>query len=212
MATENLPKKIAIFPLPGAIFFPKTTLPLNIFEKRYIKMVSDCMKEHRFFGMIQPKFKNSLKTEIYKIGCLGKIVSFNETNDNRFLIVLSGISRFKIKEEIQTNKLYREFCVDYTDFENDLLPEKNATEESERKFLTKKIKKFFERKNYLIEFNELKKLDFNQMLNTICMIAPFSIEEKQKLIETIKMEDKIKVLENIIDFHLIDNFKNQTIQ
>ena len=120
MKKENLPVKIAIFPLSNAIFFPRTILPLNIFEDRYIKLINDCMKENRLFGMVQPKLKTQLKPEVYKVGCLGKIISFTETVDKIFLISLSGIIRFKIKEELETNKLYREFRVDYSDFISDL--------------------------------------------------------------------------------------------
>ena len=101
MIIDDLPKKIAVFPLTGAIFFPKTTLPLNIFEKRYIQLVDDCMKEKKLFGMIQSKSK----TDIYSIGCLGKIVSFNETADNRFIIALLGVTRFKIRKELETKKI-----------------------------------------------------------------------------------------------------------
>ena len=117
---NNLPKKIAIFPLSNAIFFPKTILPLNIFEDRYIQLVNDCMREYRIFGMVQPKNLKDKLPEVYDIGCLGKIVSFNETVDKRFIISLSGIIRFRIKNEIQKEKLYRNFEVDYSEFLNDL--------------------------------------------------------------------------------------------
>ena len=117
---NNFPNKIAIFPLSNAIFFPRTILPLNIFEDRYIQLVSDCMKENRMFGMVQPKNKKDMLPEVYDIGCLGKIISFNETIDKRFIINLSGIIRFRIKEEVKTNKLYREFKVNYSDFIYDL--------------------------------------------------------------------------------------------
>ena len=109
---NNFPIKIPIFPLSNAIFFPKTILPLNIFEDRYIQLVNDSMKESRMFGMVQPKNKLSKLPEVYDVGCLGKIISFNETNDKRFIINLSGIIRFKIKEELNSNKLYRIFKVD----------------------------------------------------------------------------------------------------
>ena len=116
MKKNNFPNKIPIFPLSNAIFFPKTILPLNIFEDRYIQLVNDCMKENRMFGMVQPKTKTGKLPEVYDIGCLGKIVSFKETSDKQFIISLSGIIRFRIKEELTTNKMYREFIVDYSDF------------------------------------------------------------------------------------------------
>ena len=106
MLEKELPKKISVFPLSNAIFFPRTILPLNIFEKRYLQMVSDSMKENKLFGMVQPKIQKNKNMGLYKVGCLGKIISFNETKDNRFIIALSGITRFKITEEVNNNKLY----------------------------------------------------------------------------------------------------------
>ena len=143
---------------------------------------------------------------------LGKVISFDETSDKRFIINLSGIIRFKIKEELNTDKLYREFEVDYSDFINDLDEKKFEKNEYDIKNLIKKIKIFFNKKNYFIKFNELEKLNVDQFINTICMISPFTIEEKQKLVEAIKIEKKIKILEKLINFELADNFKSRTIQ
>jgi len=170
------------------------------------------MKEQRLFGMIQPKKGSANKPEVYRVGCLGKIVSFNETSDKRFIITLSGIIRFRIKEELDNKKLYRKFNVDYSDFINDLEVEKNEKTSNDKKNLLNKIKLFFHKINYEVELNELNKLNFDQLISTICMISPFSIEEKQKLIETIKIEDKIKILEEIINFNLFDLQENNTVQ
>ena len=212
MKKNNLPNKIPIFPLTNAVFFPKTVLPLNIFEDRYIQLVDDCMKGERLFGMIQPKIKIGLKPEVYKVGCLGKIISFNETKDKRFLINLSGITRFKIMEELTSEKLYRKFKVDYSEFVEDLstlTPNKKNLDLSN---LLNKIKNYFKKLNYSVEYKELVKLNFEQLIDTVCMISPFTSEEKQKLIETIKAEDKYKVLEEIIDFSLVSHLENKTIQ
>ena len=212
MQKNNFPKKIPIFPLSSAIFFPKTILPLNIFEDRYIQLVNDSMKDNRMFGMVQPKNRKSISPEVYKIGCLGKIVSFNETEDKRFIISLSGIIRFKIKNEIKKEKLYRIFEVDYSEFLNDLVEEKNQIINFDKKDLLQKIKLFFQKINYPIDYNELIKLNLHQLVNTVSMISPFSVEEKQKLIETIKIEDKIKILSEIISFSLLDFEENKTVQ
>ena len=209
---NNLPKKIAIFPLSNAIFFPKTQLPLNIFEDRYIQLVSDQMKNDRLFGMIQPIDKNEKKPKVYGVGCLGKITSFHETSDKRFLINLNGIIRFRILEELNTNKLYREFTVDYSDFSNDLGENNINKKKINNEKIIEKIKSFLKKNNYSIDYNNLKKMDFDQMLNTVCMILPFSPEEKQKLIETIKIEDRVKMLEEIINFNLVGSLQNNTIQ
>ena len=212
MNKKNFPNKIPIFPLSSAIFFPKTILPLNIFEDRYIQLVNDSMKENRMFGMVQPKNRNGISPEVYKIGCLGKIVSFNETEDKRFIISLSGIIRFKIKNEIKKEKLYRSFEVDYSEFLNDLEEEKNQIINFNKEDLLKKIKLFFQKINYPIDYNELIKLNLHQLVNTVSMISPFSVEEKQKLIETIKIEDKLKILSEVISFNLLDFEENKTVQ
>ena len=212
MKKKIFPNKIPIFPLSSAIFFPKTILPLNIFEDRYIQLVNDSMKENRMFGMVQPKNRKGIAPEVYKIGCLGKIVSFNETEDKRFIISLSGIIRFKIKNEIKKDKLYRVFEVDYSEFLNDLEEEKNQIINFDKKDLLKKIKLFFQKINYPIDYNELIKLNLHQLVNTVSMISPFSVEEKQKLIETIKIEDKLKILSEVINFNLLDFEENKTVQ
>ena len=211
MNINNLPKNISVFPLSDVVFFPKTILPLNIFEKRYIQLVNDSMKDQRLFGMIQPK-KERRDQDVYEVGCLGKIINFNETGDGRFLINLSGIIRFRVKKELNSNKLYRKFEVDYSDFVSDLeLQKNNKNNHSEKNFL-KKIKFFFNKNNYSVEFNELEKLNFDQLISAICMISPFSPEEKQKLIETIKLDERLRVLEEIINFNILDIQKNKTIQ
>jgi len=212
MKKENFPNKIPIFPLSSAIFFPRTILPLNIFEDRYIQLVNDSMKENRMFGMVQPKSRKGISPEVYKIGCLGKIVSFNETEDKRFIISLSGIIRFKIKNEIKKEKLYRSFEVDYSEFLNDLEEEKSQILNFDKKDLLKKIKLFFQKINYPIDNNELMKLNLHQLVNTVSMISPFSVEEKQKLIETVKIEDKLKILSEVISFNLLDFEENKTVQ
>ena len=208
---NKLPENIAVFPLSNAVFFAKTVLPLNIFENRYIQLVSDCMKENRMFGMIQPKTQIGQKPEVYQVGCLGKITSFNETKDNRFIINLSGISRFRIKEEIKSNKNYREFKVDYSDFQGDL-----ETTKIEKNYNLKQLliraKILFEKRNFLIDWNEVEKLNIDQLIPTICMISPFSIQEKQKLIETVRIEDNIGLLEELINLNILDNLENKTIQ
>jgi len=210
MNSSNLPIKIPIFPLTNVVFFPKTILPLNIFEKRYIQLVNDSMKDKKLFGMVQPKLKSASK--VYEVGCLGKIVSITETRDKRYIINLEGVSRFRIKEELTTKKLYRTFKVDYSDFQNDFDLAKVERKTYNMKDLLNKIKILFKKKNYLVDWTELEKLNFHEFINTMCMICPFSAEEKQKLIEAIDVEDKLNALEEIISFNLLGNLENNTIQ
>ena len=212
MKKNNLPNKIAIFPLSNAIFFPRTILPLNIFEDRYIQLINDCMKEDRMFGMVQPKNKVDISPEVYNIGCLGKIISFNETTDKRFIISLSGIIRFRIKKEFEKSKMYRNFEVDYSEFLSDLEEKKDQTINYDKKILLNNIKNFFRKIGYPIDYNELKKLNLDLLASTVTMISPFSVEEKQKLVEIIKIEDKIKTLNEIISFNLVDFQENKTVQ
>jgi uncharacterized protein len=212
MNKNNLPKKIAIFPLSNAIFFPGTVLPLNIFEDRYVQLIDDCMKSNRMFGMIQPKKKIGELPEVYDIGCLGKIINFNETSDKRFIISLSGLVRFRIKKELKEKKLYRNFEVDYSEFLSDLDQKKDKTINYDKKALLNKINTFFKKIDYPIDYNELIKLNLDQLVSTVAMISPFSIEEKQKLIETVEIKDKAKILDEIISFNLADYQENKTVQ
>jgi len=212
MSENNFPKKISIFPLSSAIFFPRTVLPLNIFEDRYIQLVNDCMKKKKMFGMVQPRTSAGKTPEVYQIGCLGKIVSLNETIDKRFIISLSGIIRFRIKNEIDENKLYREFNVDYSEFVSDLEEKKDKQINYNKNGVLNNIKKFFRKINYPIDYSEISKLNMEQLISTVAMISPFSVSEKQKLIETIKIEEKIKALDEIIKFNLLDNSEHSTVQ
>ena len=212
MKKNKFPNKIAIFPLSNAIFFPRTILPLNIFEDRYIQLINDCMKEDRMFGMVQPKNKTGVLPDVYNIGCLGKIINFNETDDKRFIISLSGVIRFRIINELKKEKLYRNFEVDYSEFLTDLKEKKDQILNDDKKNLLNKVRIYFQKINYPIDYNELIKLNLDQLISTTSMISPFTIEEKQKLIETVNINDKIKILDEIISFNLVDFQENKTVQ
>ena len=204
---KKFPKKIPVFPLSGVIYFPKTNLPLNIFEDRYLDLVNDCFRSDKLMGMVQSKKGNN---SVYEIGCLGKISDYQKSKDGRILINLTGISRFKILKEIPNDKLYREFQVDYKSFVGDV---ENAQNEVDVKELMEKAKNFFKRNGLLLNWREFEKLDHVQRINTLSMIAPITNEEKQKLLEAISLENKIKTLESIISFYLYETSEsNQTIQ
>ena len=210
---EELPNKIPVFPLSNFIIFPEITVPLNIFEPRYINMVDDSMKNSRMIGMIQPKKNSNIQNpELFDIGCLGKITSFNETDDGRYLIVLNGLTRFKIQKEIQNNKLYREFEVSFSDYKNDINIKKEEIKFSDLELIFKNLKSLFEKNGYLINWEELKKQSLNQTINTLAMASPFSIEEKQALLETENLISRKKKLEEILKIYSADNFNNTTIQ
>ena len=208
---EKLPKQIPIFPLSNFIIFPETTTPLNIFEPRYIQMVDDAMKSHRIIGMIQPKKKDKIPS-LYDIGCAGKITSFHETEDGRYLIVLVGISRFKITEELNTEKLYRVCKVNFNEFNNDLKDKKEEIKFSDLKFIFKDFRFLLNKQGYVVNWKELEKQSLDQTINTLSMLSPFSLEEKQVLLETINLFDRKKKLEEILKTYINDSFSNKTLQ
>ena len=204
---KKFPNIIPVFPLSGVIYFPKTNLPLNIFEQRYLNLINDAYNKDKLMGMVQSKKENN---SVYEVGCLGKISDYQKSKDGRILINLTGISRFKILKEIPNNKLYREFQVDYEGFVGDI---ENANNEVNTKELMEKAKTFFKRYGLLLNWREFEKLDQAQKINTLAMIAPITNEEKQKLLEAISLENKIKTLESIISFYLYETSEsNQTIQ
>ena len=204
---DKFPDQIPVFPLSGVIYFPKTNLPLNIFEKRYLDLVNDAIKKDKLMGMIQSKKSND---EVYKIGCLGKISDYQKSDDGRILINLTGLTRFEVLEEKTNAKLYREFKVNYKKFILDLKPIK---EEINIEPLMDKVKIFFKKSGLLLNWKEFEKLDEVQKINTLSMIAPVTNEEKQKLLESISLEEKVRVLINIVNFYLHEaDFSNRTLQ
>ena len=204
---KNYPDIIPVFPLSGVIYFPKTNLPLNIFEQRYLNLVNDAYNKDKLMGMIQSKKENDA---VYDIGCLGKISDYQKSKDGRILINLTGVTRFQILDEVQNKKLYREFKVDYKKFVEDI---DDLETNVDTKMLIDKAQSFFKRNGLLLNWKEFEKLDFTQQINTLAMIAPITNEEKQKLLESISLENKIKSLESIISFYLFDsNSNSNTIQ
>ena len=204
---KSFPNQIPIFPLSGVIYFPKTNLPLNIFEQRYLDLVNDSIRKDKLMGMIQSKRKDK---GLYKVGCLGKISDFQKSKDGRILINLTGITRFQVLEEVKNSKLYREFKVGYEKFSLDLEP---ILEEINTESLMKKAKIFFKKSGLLLNWEEFNKIKKVQKINTLAMIAPITNEEKQKLLESMSLKEKVKTLEDIMNFYLHEvNSNNQTIQ
>jgi len=208
---DIFPEKIPIFPLSGVIYFPKTNLPLNIFEKRYLDLVNDAMKKNKLMGMVQSQRDEK---DIYQIGCLGKISDFQKSKDGRILINLTGLTRFKILQEIENKKPYREFEVEYGDFKVDFeITNKTFDNKINSLSFVEKTRTFFKRSGLLLNWQEFEKLDFDQQINTLAMIAPVTNEEKQKMLETVTIEDKTKTLLKIIEFYLHDSSSGRdTIQ
>ena len=210
---EDLPKEIPIFPLSNFIIFPEINVPLNIFEPRYVQMIDDSMKSNRLIGMIQPKKTGMLnKPDLYDVGCVGKITNFNETSDGKYFIIINGISRFKITKEISTEKLYRICKINYENFADDLTKKKEEINFSDLELIFKDLKNLFEKKGFVINWSDLKNENIDHAINTLSMASPFSIEEKQILLETFDTNSRKSKLEEILKTYILDEFSNTTLQ
>ena len=211
---NKFPKKIPVFPLSNFIIFPKTTVPLNIFEPRYIDMVNDSMKTNKMIGMIQPKSNNDQKNkpDLHEVGCLGKITSFAETNDGRFLIEVKGLNRFHSIKELETEKKYRILEVDFTKFPNDLSDENEDLKFSDLELIFKDLKSLFEKRGFIINWKALEKQSLNETINALAMASPFSLEEKQILLEAKSLDARKNKIAEILKTYIFDNYENTTLQ
>ena len=213
MKKEDLPNVLPVFPLSNFIIFPRTTVPLNIFEPRYIQMVDQSMKSNRIIGMVQPKKTGDLKRpDLHNVGCAGKITSFNETDDGRYLIILNGICRFKISDEVESDNLYRQCNVQYDDYSSDLLEKSDDIKVSDLQLIFKNLKDLFKKQGYEINWKEIEKQSLDQTINTLSMASPFSLEEKQVLLESKDLNMRKNKLEEILNTYILDNFNNKTLQ
>mgnify|MGYP003325845858 FL=1 len=214
MKREDLPNKIPVFPLSNFIIFPKTTVPLNIFEPRYIDMINDSMKSNKLIGMIQPKTSkiDQIKPELHEVGCLGKITSFRETEDGRFLIEVKGLIRFKKIAELSTENKYRVLEVNFKDFYQDLEDKKENLKFSDLELIFKDLKSLFEKRGFIINWKALEKQSLDETINALAMASPFSLEEKQVLLEAQNLDNRKEKISQILSTYTFDNFDNTTIQ
>ena len=211
---NTLPKIIPVFPLSNFIIFPKTTVPLNIFEPRYIEMINDSMKSNKLIGLIQPKKTkdDSAPPTLHKIGCMGKITSFKETEDSRYIIELKGLIRFNIVKEIHSNKKYREYEISFKDFNNDLEDKKEQIKFSDLELVFKDLKSLFEKRGFIINWKELEKQSLDETINALAMASPFSLEEKQVLLEAETLNIRKNKIAQILSTYTNDVFNNTTLQ
>ena len=214
MKIIDLPKTIPVFPISNFIIFPNTTVPLNIFEPRYIEMVNQSMKSNKLIGMIQPKTlnDNQLPPILHEIGCLGKITSFEETKDGRYMIELKGLIRFKILEEIKSSKQFREYSIDYKDYAHDLGEKKEELKFSELDLIFKDLKSLFEKKGFIINWKELEKQSLDEIINALAMASPFTLQEKQVLLEAENLNIRKRKIADILSTYSYDVFNNTTLQ
>ena len=214
MEKNNLPKIIPVFPLSNFIIFPKTTVPLNIFEPRYIDMINDSMKSNKLIGMIQPKkiISEYMPPVLHNIGCLGKIISFKEIEDGRYMIELKGLIRFNLIKEISSNKKYREYEVNFNDFNKDLEDQKEQIKFSDLELIFKDLKSLFEKRGFIINWKELEKQSLDETINALAMASPFSLEEKQVLLEAKSLQIRKNKIAEILSTYSYDIFNNTTLQ
>ena len=191
----DLPELIPLFPLKGVVMFPDTYLPLNVFEPRYIEMINKAISSNnRLVGMIQPN--NSTQDKLYDVGCAGKIIKFEETEDKRYLITLKGLSRFDLISEENNRKNFKEAQIKWDRYSRDL-QKKNVNE----KFTVLKasLKKYFNINNIKVNFELIDKCNDYNFVDQITMICPLAFEEKQLLLETILISKRVNLLQSIIE-------------
>ena len=196
--------ELPIFPLNGAVLFPETSLPLNIFEKRYIDMVDYSLAREREIGMIQTMNNGDL----YKIGCIGKIHSFNETNDGRYLISLQGLNCFEVVKEIHVDYSFRIVRANVIKSVN---KDNNKLDNDKKLNILEKYKKYISLKKINIDLSEIDGIEIYQLMKFIAMISPFKDIEKQVLLETDSVEDFYNKLLSIIDFDIASELGNKTL-
>ena len=211
---KNFPTKLPIFPLSNFIIFPKTTVPLNIFEPRYLDMVNDSMKSDKMIGMIQPKttINKDNNPELHQVGCVGKITSFKETEDGRYLIELKGLTRFDKIEEIKSEKKYRILKVSYENFSQDLISRKDEIKFSDLELIFKDLKALFEKKGFIINWKALEKQSLDETINALAMASPFTLEEKQILLEAENLDLRKNKIAEILKTYTFDIYENNTLQ
>ena len=204
----DLPDSLPIFPLPGALLLPRARLPLNIFEPRYLAMLEDALKTpHRLIGMIQPIVVPEGKSEaksggrLHQIGCAGRVTAFQETEDGRYLITLSGVSRYRMLEPIEGFAPYRRATVDWTSFERDL-GRAEADEAFDRAGFLKVLARFFETAQLSSDWDSLKEADPELLINSLSILCPFDPEEKQALLEAPTLANRRETLVTLMEFAL----------
>ena len=212
---KSLPTELPVFPLSNFIIFPKTSVPLNIFEPRYVDMVNDSMKSNKLIGMIQPKIlrnENLDIPELYKIGCMGKIMNSQKTDDGRYLIELKGLVRFKSIKEISSEKQYRTLEVDFKEYYQDLNDKKEDLKFSDLELIFKDLKSLFEKRGFIINWKALEKQSLDETINALAMASPFTLEEKQVLLEAESLNIRKNRISQILSTYTFDNFNNTTLQ
>jgi uncharacterized protein len=199
----DLPEVVAVFPLPGALLLPRARLPLHIFEPRYLAMIEDCMKTpDRLIGMIQTReVPGSRETRLQQIGCAGRLTGFSETEDGRYMITLTGVSRFRVVEEVTGFTPYRKVRADWAPFTRDRGAEENDAGFRRKPFLDL-LRRFFESRGLSTDWGALGEAEDELLINSLSMLCPFTPEDKQALLEAPSLETRRETLVTLIEFAL----------
>ncbi len=207
----DLPETIPVFPLPGALLLPRGRLPLNIFEPRYLAMLDDALKsEHRLMGMVQPYVGRAQPPKLHAIGCAGRVTSLSETEDGRYLIVLTGISRFRIREEVEGFTPYRRVNVDWSEFPADL--DKPAAEDFDKDAFLALLRRYFEAQNLSSDWDSMREAEPEMLVNSLSMMCPFAVEEKQALLEAPGLADRADTLRQLMRFAIVSGGGDGQVQ
>lgn len=202
ISAQDLPDTIPVFPLPGALLLPRARLPLHIFEPRYLAMLDDTLKtSHRLIGMVQPREVPNGETRRHSIGCAGRLTAFSETEDGRYMITLSGVSRYRILEEVEGFTPYLRARVDWADFHRDL----GQTEEDpafDRSAFLDLLARFFQARSLSTDWDTLKEAEDELLINSLSMLCPFEVEDKQALLEAPSLGTRRETLVTLIEFAL----------
>ena len=203
ISAADLPDTIPVFPLPGALLLPRGRLPLHIFEPRYLQMIEDTLKtSQRIIGMVQPREKPSKTGKtLQAIGCAGRLTQFSETEDGRYMITLSGLSRYRIETEMEGFAPYLKAEVSWDGFARDLgRPDKD--EGFERDGFMDLLRRYFEAQALSTDWDSLKEAEAEMLINSLSMLCPFEPEEKQALLEAASLQDRRETLTTLMEFAL----------
>ena len=203
LAYKDLPETIAVFPLPGALLLPRARLPLHLFEPRYLAMLDDILKTpDRLIGMLQPyDGPDGSGRQLHSIGCAGRLTAFSETEDGRYMVTLSGVSRFRVVHEVEGFTPYRRCKVDWKGFDRDLgAPEKDNM--FDRSSFMSALNRFFEDKGLSTDWDSLGEADDELLINSLSMLCPFEPEDKQALLEAPSLSTRRETLTTLIEFSL----------
>ena len=212
MKQTDLPDTLPLFPLPGALLLPRARLPLHIFEPRYLALLDDCMKTpHRLIGMIQPREAPNGEKRLSAIGCAGRLTGFSETDDHRYMITLTGVSRFRLRAELEGFTPYRRAHIDWQPFTRDLGREETDTGFAREPFLAL-LARYFATRDLGTDWSGIKAADTELLINSLSMLLPFAPEDKQALLEAPSLITRRETLVTLLEIALHSDGRDETLQ